>query len=1088
MDLNLTHATEDIGQPTNQGQRRKKRHGNRKDQRFRKKCRAKGMKPEKIEELLQRNKEIPKKKKKHVNKTMRNTTDEHAPSTTTANTISNRTNDRSVQRNSTPNPNKRKRDVSLQQLSSNPTIPESTSSLSIVQPSLKKMKKKKKTKTNSRSMKCSNNNTKKIYWSPKYLKRSSSVILKMLSKTLNYTFKENSEKKFLCVRLNLLDQSYFLRLEEELWNSYLDVGIKQHLWPDRLYTMARSNDFEVCHQYLANYITDLKKEMDQCQTELIKQSQLCPFVTLSLAQIDQSLNEFVDCQRNYLSKKNNRQLSKFKDNFHEKELFENVTKYYLTFDHNECMNELLTIREKQGEIYEELLKFEMRILCKFLPEEFDHLQYFIAPIAYTPLNDDQKAIQLNNNHHKIIQEAKRQCLTIALQAYNTKLQDYEKQYENKFLQLESQLLISTMVDGSSIFKQIKEYMTYRTNKLNQAIYKKVSSSRRMLLKIRQNSSSSRKNIIGVSPEAYLDLMSNPFNTRQWNHLSLGPSFIRLNQSAIRPRDQQEVQIAKEHKKINDAVQHHLISPPHRVPLTSLILTTYSNELLNYFNHSYFAPISYQDQLRAIEQATTATSIRRKLEKFNLILRITDKGHNFYVGSMIEFEKKVQKFFQDTNAFIELTENPFNEILNKVIQLLNRLREKNFILAWQYKKMMPDRTKCELAHLYFNPKTHKEDISVRPIENTILAATTNISNLLDEIIRPIFDSKCSTTCIIDGASLIKELIKYTKRGLLKPTTLFCTIDIRNLYTMLPQEEALNILMEFLHEHGYKKVKGIPLDSIRKLASIVLKENVFVYDNKIYKQVLGGAMGSSFTLTLANIFMWKWQKEFVRRQDMTGEFYGRYIDDIFMTWNKSEKALKTLLDEANTWHPNIKLEYKISTSLPFLDVLLTNNAGILSTSLYHKPAAEPYVVPYISDHPRHTFVNVIQTSLVRAIRYSSTFEIFNNEQCRIKLTLLLNGYPSSFIEKQYRKYFSDHIISTSSLPFIDDEKQFFLLRNKLLDQPTYLQSQAALSATTADIDNDQVDEPQHLQTKPDDDKKRRKTQRHQHQQHVPSTTAQ
>ncbi|CAF4980441.1 unnamed protein product, partial [Rotaria magnacalcarata] len=43
--------------------------------------------------------------------------------------------------------------------------------------------------------------------------------------------------------------------------------------------------------------------------------------------------------------------------------------------------------------------------------------------------------------------------------------------------------------------------------------------------------------------------------------------------------------------------------------------------------------------------------------------------------------------------------------------------------------------------------------------------------------------------------------------------------------------------------------------------------------IYQQVLGGAMGSSFTLTLANIFMWKWQKELVRRQDMTCEYYGR-----------------------------------------------------------------------------------------------------------------------------------------------------------------------------------------------------------------------
>ncbi|CAF4735498.1 unnamed protein product, partial [Rotaria socialis] len=69
-------------------------------------------------------------------------------------------------------------------------------------------------------------------------------------------------------------------------------------------------------------------------------------------------------------------------------------------------------------------------------------------------------------------------------------------------------------------------------------------------------------------------------------------------------------------------------------------------------------------------------------------------------------------------------------------------------------------------------------------------------------------------------------------------------------------------------------------------------VFVYGKIIYQQILGGAMGSSFTLTLANIFMWKWQKKLVRRQDMTREYYGRYIDDVFMTWNKSENELKKI----------------------------------------------------------------------------------------------------------------------------------------------------------------------------------------------------
>ena len=110
---------------------------------------------------------------------------------------------------------------------------------------------------------------------------------------------------------------------------------------------------------------------------------------------------------------------------------------------------------------------------------------------------------------------------------------------------------------------------------------------------------------------------------------------------------------------------------------------------------------------------------------------------------------------------------------------------------------------------------------------------------------------------------------------------------------------------------------------------------------------------------------------------------------MTSNKPEHELRKLLAEANTWHRNIKLEYKIGQRLPFLDVLLTNKNGLLSTSVYHKPTAEPYVVPFSSDHPRRVFGNIIQAALRRAIRYSSTFEAFNSEQQSIKLMSLYNG---------------------------------------------------------------------------------------------------
>ncbi|CAF2040575.1 unnamed protein product, partial [Rotaria magnacalcarata] len=352
--------------------------------------------------------------------------------------------------------------------------------------------------------------------------------------------------------------------------------------------------------------------------------------------------------------------------------------------------------------------------------------------------------------------------------------------------------------------------------------------------------------------------------------------------------------------------------------------------------------------------------------------------------------------------------------------------------------MPDRTTCELAHLYFNPKTHKDGIPVRPIESTIHAAITKISKFLDKILRPVFDDKCKDTTIIDGASLITELSKYNKK-----------------------EETLDILMTFLHAHGYRKVKGISIDTIKKLASIILKDNVFAYGKKIYKQTAGGAMGSSLTLTLANIFMSKWQKNIVEEQTKTGEFYGRYIDDIFMTWNRSEEELIKLLDDLNTWHPNIKLDYKIGNSLPFLDVQLTNKNGILSTSVYHKPSAEPYVTPFISDHPRHVFSNIIKTSIEHAIRYSSTFEAFNYERRYIKLMLIYNDYPSTFIENELHKYFSEYISKSPFLSLIDDEQKYFLLRKQILGQPTPRQTQVAMSAALADIDNDPLDDDERQQ---------------------------
>ena len=72
---------------------------------------------------------------------------------------------------------------------------------------------------------------------------------------------------------------------------------------------------------------------------------------------------------------------------------------------------------------------------------------------------------------------------------------------------------------------------------------------------------------------------------------------------------------------------------------------------------------------------------------------------------------------------------------------------------------------------------------------------------------------------------------------------------------------------------KKSKELISIQLENWHLLFIKDNVFVFNNKIYQQTIGGAMGSSFTLTLANIFMWHWQQKFVLEQATTGEFYGR-----------------------------------------------------------------------------------------------------------------------------------------------------------------------------------------------------------------------
>jgi hypothetical protein len=128
------------------------------------------------------------------------------------------------------------------------------------------------------------------------------------------------------------------------------------------------------------------------------------------------------------------------------------------------------------------------------------------------------------------------------------------------------------------------------------------------------------------------------------------------------------------------------------------------------------------------------------------------------------------------------------------------------------------------------------------------------------------------------------------------------------------------------------------------------------------------------------------------------YFSYIDDVFMTTNLTAAQIKAVLKD-----PNIQISYKIHSQVDFLDVVVANNNGQLITSIFHKPAAEPYILPYTSDHPRHVHRNVPYAALLHAARICSNVHDFEMERIHIDMKLLLNDYPPHFITKCFLRFF-------------------------------------------------------------------------------------
>ena len=170
--------------------------------------------------------------------------------------------------------------------------------------------------------------------------------------------------------------------------------------------------------------------------------------------------------------------------------------------------------------------------------------------------------------------------------------------------------------------------------------------------------------------------------------------------------------------------------------------------------------------------------------------------------------------------------------------------------------------------------------------------------------------------------------------------FSSYKISSLFKNVPLAEIIQICADTLHNSQLLPPR-FRKEIFIKLMNVMTKSVEFSFDNVMYKQTDGVAMGSLLSPALANIFAGYYEnKLFASVTKLL--LCTSYIDDTFAIFRSGAKAEK-IFTAFNSLHSALKftMEKEASQTLPFLDVKIKKHNGQFLTSIYRKPPAQPEI---------------------------------------------------------------------------------------------------------------------------------------------------
>lgn len=376
------------------------------------------------------------------------------------------------------------------------------------------------------------------------------------------------------------------------------------------------------------------------------------------------------------------------------------------------------------------------------------------------------------------------------------------------------------------------------------------------------------------------------------------------------------------------------------------------------------------------------------------------------------EEPVHRFV----AEVSLLESELQDIIECHTDLISKKDIVSFFTCFPFKP----------AKFYLLPKLHKpvgpHGPKGRPIVSCIGYCTSPASRFVDFHLKLLLENIDSETILKDTTMLTNTL----KASNFPDSALLVTADVESLYTNMNWDDTVAAVNTLLVEAQHP-LRPLLID----LLQFVLENNYFCFNETLYHQEYGMAMGTPMAVNVANAFLFVHERRLVSCFKSSIYLFNRFIDDLLLVIDMS-CDLAAIKDSIYSDLSSVKLKWTTpAPSCIFLDLDIykacrsNENVCVFEYRTFQKPLNAYLYIPFISDHPRSNLRAFIKAELLRYNRTNTQIADIFSIRRSFWLRLRRRGYPPHFLATIYNDVLPEvlhNAITSRESPKVNDSIAF------------------------------------------------------------------